>query len=73
MAVKYDYDLVLFDIETCFLYGELEDEVYMEEEPACVDPDKPPATGSAASLLQVDVWTSPIKPRTTLRKCSRRP
>jgi hypothetical protein len=41
IAVKYDLDIVLFDIKTFFLYGELEDEVYMEQEPSWVDPDKP--------------------------------
>ena len=30
IAVKFDYDIVLIDIATFFLYGELEDELYME-------------------------------------------
>ena len=31
IAVKMDYDIVLFDISTFFLYGKLHDEVYMEQ------------------------------------------
>jgi len=30
VAVKQDYDIVLFDISTFFLFGKLEDEIYME-------------------------------------------
>ena len=41
IAVKYNLDIVLFDIKTFFLYGDLEDEVYMEQEPSWVDPDQP--------------------------------
>jgi hypothetical protein len=41
IAVKFNLDIVLFDIKTFFLYGELEDEVYMEQEPSWVQPDKP--------------------------------
>ena len=44
MAVKFNYDIVKFDIKTFFLYGELEDEVYMEQEPAWADPETPAET-----------------------------
>ena len=30
IAVKHDYDIVLIDIATFFLYGDLDEEVYME-------------------------------------------
>ena len=33
IAVLHDYDIVLYDIATFFLYGELHDEVYMEQLP----------------------------------------
>ena len=41
IAVRFDYDIVLFDIATFFLYGELTDEVYMEQQPDWATPDKP--------------------------------
>ena len=31
IAVVFDFDIVLFDVATFFLYGELPDEVYMEQ------------------------------------------
>jgi hypothetical protein len=31
IAVKFDYDILLLDIETFFLYGELSNEVFMEQ------------------------------------------
>jgi hypothetical protein len=41
IAVKHDFDLVLFDISTFFLYGELDDEVYMEIPEGWEEEDKP--------------------------------
>ena len=41
IAVKMDYDIVLFDISTFFLYGKLKDEVYMEQPEGWEVEDKP--------------------------------
>ena len=44
LAVKFDLDITLIDIKTFFLYGELEDLVYMEQPPEWVDPRYPSDT-----------------------------
>ena len=41
VAVRFDFDIVLYDISTFFLYGELTDEVYMEQ-PFGWEPDDKP-------------------------------
>ena len=41
IAVRYDYDIVLFDISSFFLYGRLSAPVYMEQQAEWVTPDKP--------------------------------
>lgn len=41
LAVTHDLDIVLFDIVEFFLYGELDDEVYMEQPPGWKVPGKP--------------------------------
>ena len=41
IAVHHDFDLVLYDISTFFLYGELTDEVYMEQPLGWEPADKP--------------------------------
>jgi hypothetical protein len=41
IAVQFDFDIVIFDIVTFFLYGKLTDEVYMEQPADWVTPEKP--------------------------------
>lgn len=43
IAVKFDFDIVLFDISTFFLYGKLGkgEEMFMEQPPDWATPDKP--------------------------------
>ena len=43
MAVQHDFVISLVDIKTFFLYGDLTDDVYMEQPPEWEDPDKPAA------------------------------
>ena len=37
IAVKFDLEIALIDVKTFFLYGNLEDEVYMEQPPEWED------------------------------------
>jgi hypothetical protein len=43
IAVMRDFDIVLYDIKTFFLYGKLEDEVFMEQPAGWEPEDKPRA------------------------------
>ena len=41
IAVRHNFDIVLFDIKTFFLYGDLKDDVFMEQQPGWEPDGKP--------------------------------
>ena len=43
IAAKYDLELAKFDVKTAFLYGELEEELYLQQPPGYANEDRPGA------------------------------
>jgi hypothetical protein len=41
IAVRYDWELFQLDIKTAFLYGKLDEEIFMNQPPGFVDKEKP--------------------------------